>query len=70
MSYQLPQMEVFQSLSITYKCETCQLFKLSNGDGEINVEADDYSIILRYNNKNILIPNNAEDKEKTINIQK
>ncbi|XP_018564888.1 laminin subunit alpha-1-like [Anoplophora glabripennis] len=70
MSYQLPQMEVFQSLSITFKCEACQLFRLSNDDGEINVEADDYSIILSYNNKNILVPNNAEDKEKTINIQK
>lgn len=70
MSYQLPQMEVFQTLSITFKCETCQLFKLSNGDGEISVEADDHSIMLSFNNRNILIPNNAEDKERTITIQK
>ncbi|KAJ8920571.1 hypothetical protein NQ315_004710, partial [Exocentrus adspersus] len=69
-SYNLPQIETFQSLSITFKCDMCQLFKLTNDDGDINLEIDDYNIILRYNNKNILIPNSAEDKEKTVNIQK
>lgn len=70
MIYQLPQMEIFQSLSVTFKCKTCQLFKISNANGEFNLEVENNNIKLKFNDKNIMITNTGKDKEKTVNIEK
>ncbi|KAJ8920580.1 hypothetical protein NQ315_004719 [Exocentrus adspersus] len=70
MSYYLPETVVFQSLSITFKCKTCQLFKVSNDDGELSLKVNNYNILLKFADKNILISDNADDKEKTVNIEK
>lgn len=70
MFYQVPQTEVFQSLSITFKCEKCQLFKLSNADGEFSLSVENNNIILKFVDKDLVISGTRTDKEKTVNIEK
>lgn len=70
MFYQIPQAEVFQSLSLKYKCENCQLFKLSNAGGEFNLAVEKNDVKLKFVDKNIVISDTGTDKEKTVNIEK
>ncbi|KAJ8967333.1 hypothetical protein NQ317_007978, partial [Molorchus minor] len=70
MSYKLPQAEIFQSLSVTFKCKNCNLFEWSNKNGQsLSLKIENFKPLLVVEGKRILI-DSIDDKERTVNIQK